>query len=167
MPRRRRSRGEAVSSSEAAQVRFWSPEFFVAAASSLNGSPALSPLLQWLEARIIAESSDTGASFLICVKDGVITTRQAAAGDEADFRLSAPYDEWVYVVRDGANLHREIAKGSVKFTGSLPEGVLLLGKSSAAEREMAAKMRSMKTEYAPGPPITRRPRRSPSSADPG
>ena len=142
-------------------MRFWSPEFFAAAASSLNGSPALSPLLRWLETRIIAESSDTGESFLICIKDGVVTTRKAAAGDEANFRLSASYDEWVSVVRDGANLHREIAKGNVRFTGSLPEGVLLLGKSSLAEREIAAKLRSMKTDYLPSSSVTERPRRPP------
>lgn len=155
----RRSRGEAAGPGDAARMKFWSPEFFAAAASSLNGSPLLSPLLGWLEARVIAESSDTGSSFLIRIKDGVITTRPAAPGDQADFRLSAPYEEWVSLVRDGANLHREVAKGNVRFTGSLPEGVLLLGKSSLAEREIALRMRSINPEYLPTNSRTVRPRR--------
>jgi hypothetical protein len=128
-------------------MRFWSSEYFGAAAGSLNDSPALSPLLKWLEARIVFECPDSDESYLVCLEDGVITTKPSVAGDRADFRLSAPYAEWVSIVRDGANLHRAIAKGIVKFTGSLPEGVLLLGKSSMAEREITSQLRSMKPEY--------------------
>jgi SCP-2 sterol transfer family len=133
--------------SETIQMRFWSPEFFGAAASSLNGSPVFSPLFRWLETKIIAECSDTGVSFLIGIKDGVVTTRLAAAGEPADFKFSAPYAEWVSVIRDGAKLQAEVVKGKVKFRGSMPKMLLLLGKVSRAEQEIVGQMRSMNPEY--------------------
>ena len=96
---------------------------------------------------IVAESTDTGASFMIQIKDGLVSVRPAVQGEPADFRFSAPYSEWVAVVRDDAQLRGEVVKGRVKFRGSMPMMLLMLGKVSKAEKEIVAQMRSMSPEY--------------------
>lgn len=132
---------------EARPLKFWSAEFFQSAADSLNGSPVFSPIFKGMRTTIVAESTDRGGSFMIQIKDGLISVRPAAQGEASDFHFSAPYAEWVAVVRDDAQLRGEVVKGKVKFRGSMPMMLLMLGKVSKAEKEIVAQMRSMSPEY--------------------
>ncbi len=132
---------------EAGQLKFWSPKFFESASESLNDSPILSPIFKGMKTTILAEATDSGGSYLIRIADGIISVRQAAQGEPADFRFSAPYSEWVAVVRDGIELRGEVVKGKVKFRGSMPMMLLMLGKVSRAEKEIVSQMRSMNPEY--------------------
>jgi len=132
---------------EAGQLKFWSPRFFESASDSLNNSPVFSPIFKGMRTTILAEATDSGGSYLIRVADGVISVRQATQGDVADFRFSAPYAEWVAIVRDGVELRGEVVKGKVKFRGSMPMMLLMLGKVSRVEKEIVTQMRSMNPEY--------------------
>lgn len=132
---------------EAARPRFWSDEFFSRACDALNGSPELSPVFKGVRTKIIAEATDRGGAFMIEIKDGGVTARRAEQAEPADFRFSAPYDEWVAIVRDDAQLRGEVVKGKVKFRGSMPMMLLMLGKVSKAEKELVERMRLMNAEY--------------------
>ncbi len=132
---------------EAGQLKFWSPEFFELASRSLNSNPVFSPIFKGIRTTILAESTDSGGSYLIRIADGVISVRPAVQGERADFRFSAPYSEWVAVVRDGVELRGDVVKGKVKFRGSMPMMLLMLGKVSRAEKEIVSQMRSMRPEY--------------------
>ena len=137
-----------VSEADAARpLKFWSEEFFQSASDALNKSPVFSPIFKGMRTSIIAESTDTAASFTIQIKDGLISVRSATQGESADFRFSAPYAEWVAIVRDGVQLRGEVVKGKVKFRGSMPMMLLMLGKVSKMEEEIVAQMRSMNPEY--------------------
>ncbi len=131
----------------ARHLKFWSAEFFQSAADSLNGSPLFSPIFKGVRTSIVAESTDTGASFMIQIKDGLISVRPSVPEESADFRFSAPYAEWVAIVRDDAQLRGEVVRGKVRFRGSMPMMLLMLGKVSKAEKELVAQMRSMNPEY--------------------
>ncbi len=136
-----------VSEATTARSKFWSEEFFRSAADSLNKSPVFAPIFRGLRTSIMAESTDAGGSFMIQIKDDLISVRSATRGESADFRFSAPYAEWVAVVRDGVQLRGEVVKGKVKFRGSMPMMLLMLGKVSKVEKEIVEQMRSMNPEY--------------------
>lgn len=138
---------EVADGAEPARPKFWSESFFEQTAESLNKSPLFVPVFKGMKTRIVAESTDQGGAFVISIADGVIAVRRAEQGEPADFRFSAPYSEWVNVVRDGAELRGEVVKGKVKFKGSMPMMLLMLGKVSKAEKELVAHMRAMSPEY--------------------
>ncbi|MDG6967767.1 MAG: SCP2 sterol-binding domain-containing protein [Nitrososphaerota archaeon] len=138
---------EVTSGPKGARPKFWSESFFEQVADSLNKSPVFAPIFKGMKTRIVAESTDQGGSFMINIVDGAITVRRAEQGEATDFRFSAPYAEWVSVVRDGSELRGEVVKGRVKFKGSMPMMLLMLGKVSKAEKELVAHMRAMEPEY--------------------
>lgn len=136
-----------VADNKSAKPKFWSEPFFEQTAESLNRSPVFAPVFKGMKTRIVAECTDGGGSFMINIADGVIAVRRAEQGEPADFRFSAPYAEWVSVVRDGSELRGEVVKGKVRFKGSMPMMLLMLGKVSKAEKELVAHMRAMNPEY--------------------
>lgn len=137
----------AAQTERGGHVKFWSEEFFSYASESLNKDPVFAPVFKGMRTRIIAESTDTKASFMIQIRDGVISARPAAQGEPTDFRFSAPYAEWVAIVRDDVQLRGEVVKGKVRFGGSMPMMLLMLGKVSKAEKEIVAHMQAMNPEY--------------------
>jgi len=139
--------GVAEAKEAARPSKFWSEEFFRSVSGSLNESPVLSPIFKGMRTSIVVESTDSGASFMIQIKDDLISVRSASQGERVDFRFSAPYSEWVAIVRDGVELRGEVVKGKVKFRGSMPMMLLMLGKVSKAEKEIVGQMRSMNPEY--------------------
>ena len=129
------------------RTKFWSEEFFQAASESLNKSPVFSPIFKGMRTTIVAESTDKGGCIMIQVRDNLVSVRPAAKDEPADFRFSAPYDEWVSIVKDDVQLRGEVVKGRVRFRGSMPMMLLMLGKVSKAEKEIVAQMRSLDPEY--------------------
>ncbi len=71
----------------------------------------------------------------------------AKAGVAPEFVFSAPYDEWVKIIRDSLNIRGEVLRGKVKFRGSMPKMLLYLGRVSRIENELTQRMRSMAPEF--------------------
>jgi putative sterol carrier protein len=128
-------------------MQFWSQDFFSAAASSLNADPRLSGTITGIATTITADCSDRKESFLISVDNGRVAVRSSLPGEPSEFSFSAPYEEWVRIVRDTLDIRGEVLKGRVKFRGSMPKMLLYLGRVSKMEKEIIAKMRAMGPEY--------------------
>ncbi len=127
-------------------MRFWSQEFFDAAAGALNSDSRFPPLVAGISTTIVADCTDRGSSFRIKLEAGRVTVAPAA-GESAEFSFSAPYDEWTRIIRDGLDIRGEVLKGKVKFRGSMPKMLLYLGRVSRMEREIIQKMRAMDPEF--------------------
>ena len=128
-------------------MRFWSEEFFQSAARLLNDDPKVGASIGGVSTSILADCSDHGAAFLIHVQGGKVAVNPAPAGAAAEFTFSAPYQEWVSIVRDSLNIRGEVLKSRVKFRGSMPKMLLYLGRVSRMEMEIIAKMRALSPEY--------------------
>ncbi len=127
-------------------MRFWSEEFFQAAADSLNADARFAPLVAGIATVITADCSDRASAFQIRVEGGKVDVHPSQ-GESAEFTFSAPYDEWVRIIRDSLDIRGEVVKGRVKFKGSMPKMLLYLGRVSRMEREIIGKMRSLGPEY--------------------
>ncbi|HZW84748.1 MAG TPA: SCP2 sterol-binding domain-containing protein [Nitrososphaerales archaeon] len=128
-------------------MQFWSEEFFQSAAKSLNEDPRVGTSIGGISTSILADCSDLGKAFLIRVEVGRVGVSQASAGAAAEFTFSAPYQEWVSIVRDSLNIRGEVLKSRVKFRGSMPKMLLYLGRVSRMEMEIIAKMRALSPVY--------------------
>jgi putative sterol carrier protein len=128
-------------------VRFWSEEFFQAAADALNADPQLATSVGGIKTSIMADCLDKGSAFLINVDGGRVSVSPAVPGSPSEFTFSAPYDEWVRIVRDSLNIRGEVLKNRVKFRGSMPKMLLYLGRVSKMENEILQKMRGLGPEY--------------------
>ncbi len=128
-------------------MRFWSGDFFSTVAASLNADPRVTESVREITTTIIADCSDRGSAFTISVDNGRIDVRESGQGETAEFAFSAPYDEWVKIIRDTLDIRGEALKGKVKFKGSMPKMLLYLGRVSRMEKEIIGKMRAMNPDY--------------------
>ena len=127
-------------------MRFWSEEFFAAAAEAVNSDPRFPSLVTGISTSIIVDCSDKESAFRIQLELGKVSVRPAR-GDLAEFTFSAPYEEWTRIIRDGLDIRGEVLKGRVKFRGSMPKMLLYLGRVSRMEKEIIQKMRAMGPEF--------------------
>jgi putative sterol carrier protein len=128
-------------------VRFWSEEFFRAAAETVNSDQRFGAQIAGIKADILAESTDKGPSVIIHVEGGKVVARSAAPGEPAEFTFSAPYNEWVTIIRDSLDIRGEVVKGRVKFKGSMPKMLLYFGRVSRMEKQIIQAMRALGPEY--------------------
>ena len=128
-------------------MRFWSGDFFSDVAASLNTDPRVTESLKGITTTIIADCVDKGSAFTINVDNGRIDVHESSHGGTAEFVFSAPYDEWVKIIRDTLDIRGEVLKGRVKFRGSMPKMLLYLGRVSKLEKEIIGKMRAMNPDY--------------------
>ena len=128
-------------------MKFWSEEFFSAAADTVNSDPRVAQSIAGIRTTILAECTDRSPSFLIRVDGGRVAVSPAPEGEASEFVFSAPYDEWTGIIRDSLNIRGEVLRGKVKFRGSMPKMLLYLGRVSRIENELTQKMRSMGPEF--------------------
>jgi hypothetical protein len=126
---------------------FWSPEFFQRAGQILNSDKDLAAALGSLNTSILAECSDRPTSFLIEVANGRIISREAKPGEKAEFKFSAPYQEWVRILKDEPKIQSEVVKGKIKFTGSMPKLLLCLSKIVKMEGKIIRMVKGMDLQY--------------------
>lgn len=128
-------------------VRFWTEEFFTRAAELVNADERFSAVAKGISTSITIECSDGNSAFAIRVAEGQVSVSPAFPNVASEFSFSAPYDEWVGIVRDGLKMQGEVVKGRVKFKGSMPKMLLYLGRVSKLEGDMIARMREIGAEY--------------------
>ncbi len=128
-------------------MRFWTREFFEAAADRVNDDQRVGSQIGGIATDIVAGSSDTGDGVFIHVEGGRIAVRPSTREDAPEFSFTAPYQEWVNIIRDSLDIRGEVLKGRVKFRGSMPKMLLYLGRVSRMEKEIIQKMRSLNPEY--------------------
>lgn len=128
-------------------MRFWSRDFFEAAAASLNSDPRVAASITGIATTIVADCSDRGEAFIISVDGGRVAVRPRLPSEASEFSFSAPYEEWVRIVRDSLDIRGEVLKSRVKFRGSMPKMLLYLGRVSKMEKEIIEKMRALGPAY--------------------
>ena len=128
-------------------MKFWSEEFFQAAADSVNSDPRVAQSIGGISTTILANCTDLTSAHLIAVDGGKIRVSPADEKTSAEFSFSATYQEWVAIIRDSLNIRGEVLRGRVKFRGSMPKMLLYLGRVSRMENEIIGKMRAMGAEY--------------------
>ncbi len=128
-------------------VPFLSSEFFKRAGELLSRDQELAKVFEGTNATIILEIVDRKQAFLINVMDGCISTAEANVEDKADFRFSGLYDKWVKIAKGEENLQREVMKGGMKFSGSMPKMLLHLSKVSRMQKKILKIIGEMDLEY--------------------
>ena len=76
-------------------VKYFSKEFFQRLEEALNSDEGFTESLRDLETSILLVSEDTDISFLLTMEDGKVSVVKAAPDEVAEFKLIAPYEEWV------------------------------------------------------------------------
>ena len=128
-------------------MNFWSREFFERAGEILNSDQDLAKALRAVNTTILAECTDRPASFIIAVNEGKITSREAKTGEKAEFRFSAPYHEWMRVLKEESKIQAEVVKGKIKFSGSMPKMLLYLSKIVKMEGKILRTVKGMDLQY--------------------
>ena len=128
-------------------TRFWSKEFFEKAGELLNNDQDLTKVFAGINTTILVKCIDKEVAFLISVKDGNISSREATPEDKAEFSFAAPYDKWVKIVKGEETMQREVMKSNVKFRGSMPKMLLYLNKVVRMQRKILSIVEEMSLEY--------------------
>lgn len=128
-------------------MQFWSKEFFDEAVARLGQDEKMKSAVKGISTSILAVCADRSPSFLIGVKDGSITVREAPSAESAEFRFTAPLEEWANIIQNGLKIQSEVVKGRVKFGGSLPKMLLYLSRVARMEGEILSRMREMNPEF--------------------
>ncbi len=128
-------------------MRFWSAEFFAEAQRVLAGDSELVSALGATKTSFLLECTDKPNAFLISVEGGRVETREADPAAQAEFRLAAPYEEWVKVVSGKAKLQGEVLRGNVRFRGSMPRMLLYLNKVLKMEGRILAAIKDLNPEF--------------------
>jgi len=128
-------------------MNFWSPEFFKSAGEMLNSDQDLAKAFSAVNTTILAECTDRPASFIIQVVEGKITSREAKPGEKAEFKFSAPYQEWTRILKDESKIQGEVVKGRIKFSGSMPKMLLYLSKIVKMEGKIIQMVKGMDLQY--------------------
>jgi len=113
----------------------------------LNSDKDLVNAFGAIKTTIIAECSDRSSAFVIGVADGKITSKEAMPGEKAEFRFSAPYQEWARILKDESKIQGEVVRGRIKFSGSMPKMLLYLSKIVKMEGKIIQMVKSMDLQY--------------------
>jgi len=129
------------------QSNFWSKDFFEKAGQMLNSDKDLTKAFSGINTTILVECSDRQAAYVIGVADGKITSKEAKPDEKAEFRFSAPYDEWARILKDESKIQGEVVRGRVKFRGSMPKMLLYLSRVVKMEGKIMQMVKSMDLRY--------------------
>ncbi len=113
----------------------------------LNSDQDLTKALRAVNTAILAECSDRPASFIIRINEGKITSSEAIPGEKAEFKFSAPYQEWTRILKDESKIQGEVVKGKIKFSGSMPKMLLYLSKIVKMEGKIIQMVKGMDLQY--------------------
>ncbi len=112
---------------ESPTVQFYTKEFFEELARRLNEDADWAKWGGALTAKIQCTASDIKRSFLIDIKKGKVSTKEAKASTAATYKLEGKYGSWMALCKGEAEVQQLIMAGKIRFTGSMPDLMGLAG----------------------------------------
>jgi len=113
----------------------------------LNSDKDLTNAFNGINTTILVECSDRSSAYVIGVSDGKITSKEAVPGEKAEFRFSAPYEEWARILKDESKIQGEVVRGRIKFKGSMPKMLLYLSRVVKMEGKIIQMVKGMDLKY--------------------
>ena len=100
-------------------MQYFSTEYFEELARRLNGDPDWKKKAATTSARITLTVLDRASSFMLEIANGLVTARNVAPEDVADFKFEAPYEVWGRVAKGETDFNTAVLTGKMKFRGNL------------------------------------------------
>jgi alkyl sulfatase BDS1-like metallo-beta-lactamase superfamily hydrolase len=110
-----------------AMIRFYSLGFFQELARRLNEDQDWARRMKGHDVRIVCGALDRGISFLLDIRDGVMTASEAGRDTSADFTFEGMYADWMRLCKGEAEFEELIETGRIRFAGSMPNLMSLMG----------------------------------------
>ena len=108
-------------------VAYFTKAFFDEVATRLNADPEWTKKAGTIAAKIVLTCADRGRSFLIEVRNGIVSASESAPDVAADFKFEGPYEAWSQLGRGEKDLQSLVLGGKIRFRGSMPKVMALMG----------------------------------------
>lgn len=110
-----------------ARIHFYTLPFFQELARRLSADTEWGARVKGKEMRIVCTAIDKRRSFLLEVKGGAVTAREATPETPADFHLEGHYDSWAKVCKGEAEVEKMVQGGKIRIAGSMPDIMAMMG----------------------------------------
>ena len=121
------SKGPAATLMESPVVQFYTEPFFEELARRLNEDADWARWGKALDAGIVCTAIDLKRSFLLDIKKGKVSAREATPETPAKYKFEGKYETWVALCKGESELQKLIMAGKIRFTGPMPELMGLAG----------------------------------------
>ncbi len=108
-------------------IRFYTKEFFDELARRLSADADWGARVKGLHLRIVCTAVDKKRSFLLQVKGGSVSAREATPESPADFRFEGRYDTWVSLCKGESEADKLVQSGKLRIAGSMPDAMGMMG----------------------------------------
>ena len=112
---------------ESPVVQFYTKAFFEELARRLNEDADWAKWGKALDMKIVCTAIDVKRSFLIDIRKGRVSTKEATPDIAAKYKFEGKYETWVALCKGEAELQKLIMAGKIRFTGPMPELMGLAG----------------------------------------
>ncbi len=133
----------------AENVRFFSLEFFKNMVGQLNTDESLAKLTKGMSMNLLLSCDEISGYYLIDIKEGRLSVKEASSNQVAEFAFSAPYGEWEKIAKGRVKMAGEVVSGKIKFRGSMPKMLLYLNKIMGLESKIMKTIGSMNLNFNP------------------
>ena len=135
--------------SAAQSIRFFSLEFFNNMVDQLNADDSLAKVTKGMNTSLLLSCAEISAFYIIDIKEGRLSVKQASSNQVAEFAFSASYSEWEKIAKGQAKIPGEVISGRIKFKGSMPKMLLYLNKVLGLESKIMKAINSMNLDFNP------------------
>jgi putative sterol carrier protein len=108
-------------------VAYFTKAFFDEVATRLNADPEWTRKAATIAAKIALTCTDRGRSFLIEVRNGIVSATESTADAPADFKFEGTYEAWSQLGKGEKDLQSLVLGGKIRFRGSMPKVMALMG----------------------------------------
>ena len=108
-------------------VQFYTKAFFEELARRLNEDADWAKWGKALNTKIVCTAIDVKRSFLIDIRKGRVSTKEATPDTAANYKFEGKYETWAALCKGEAELQKLIMAGKIRFTGPMPELMGLAG----------------------------------------
>ncbi len=110
-----------------AVIHFYTLPFFEELARRLSADAEWGTRIKGQDVRIICTALDRQRSFLLEIRRGHVTAKEASPMTAADFRFEGRYDTWASLCKGEAEVDELVQNGKLRIAGSLPDAMGLMG----------------------------------------
>jgi len=108
-------------------TRYFTGAFFEEVANRLNADAEWLKKAAAINAKIVLTAVDRNASFLIDIRNGIVSATETTADVPADFKFEGTYDAWTQLAKGEKDFQSLVLGGKIRFRGSMPKIVALMG----------------------------------------
>ena len=111
-------------------TKYFTPAFFDEVANRLNADAAWLKKGAAINAKIVLTAVDRNASFLIDIRNGIVSSTESTADVPADFKFEGTYEAWTQLGKGEKDFQGLVLGGKIRFRGSMPKVMALMGPMS-------------------------------------